>query len=107
LGQFKYEGWFADLVILAPKTYAYIDGETGEYIARSKGIPDAARWFHMLREGVTIDRGVNTFKTAARAGDLFSRKHMHRAVHADGLHFGDRILGEDFLTHPPDVANVE
>ena len=108
LGQFKKEGSFFDFEALAPKTYAYVDAETGEFIAKSKGIPNAARNFHHLRSGVSLERGVNTFRGAARGGrGLFTRKSATRMVRSDGLHFGDRVLREDGKTWPVDVTELE
>ncbi len=96
LGEWKPEGGFYDFESYAPKTYSYIDSETGEFVARSKGIPEAARNFHLLKTGVDIDRGVYSMKTAARQNNLFSRKSLRRQIRPDGLHFGDRILCGSF-----------
>lgn len=107
LGEWKEEGRFHEFKAIAPKTYAYIDSETGEFVARSKGIPDAGRNFDDLREGVTIDRGVSSFRAALR-GDrgLFARKSLTRRVRGDGLWFGDRRLKEDGRTWPTDVKEL-
>ncbi len=107
LGWWKYEGEYVDFRALAPKTYRFTDPVTTKFKARSKGIPDAEKVFGFLENGqdVMIDRGVLTWKSAARAysttGKMFQRKMMHRAVRADGEHFGDRTLGSDGLTYPP------
>jgi hypothetical protein len=102
LGKFKLEGMAMEFASLAPKTYSYIDPETGEFVHKSKGIPEGARNFELLLQGkrVPMDRGVRTFKTAARGGNLFQRKQTSRQLHADGIHFGDRILGPDGRTYP-------
>lgn len=100
LGQFKEEGPFIEFTAIAPKTYSYIDASSGEFVAKAKGIPDAARNFHRLREGVAIDRGVLSFKSAVRKGGrLFTRKNLWRVVNPDGRTFGDRILADDGMTH--------
>ncbi len=110
LGQWKREGLFWDFRCLAPKTYAFVDPETGEFVAKSKGIPMAEYNFEHLGGrfgGVLIDRGVDTFMTSVnRGGSLFKRKNLWRSVNADGLHFGDRLLGEDGLTHARDIQEL-
>jgi len=108
LGQWKHERRFFEFVCIAPKTYAMVDADTGEYIAKAKGIPDAPYHFDHLDGrfgGVTIDRGVNTFRTAVRNGEgLFKRKKMWRALSADGVRFGDRLLHTDGRTYPQDYG---
>lgn len=106
LGEWKYEGTFRDFEARAPKTYAYTD-DGGEFFAKAKGIPNAsANWQH-LRNGVPIDRGVASLRAAARdSSKLFRRKAMVRKVDPDGIHFGDRILGESFLTYPQHISNL-
>jgi len=117
LGNFKYEGEFhpwedthgdeqPGFYCPAPKTYRRWDSEKGQAIAKAKGIPDAEKVFDLLGGrfgGVTINRGVATFKTAVKGERMFRRKDMFRSLNADGVHFGDRVLGADFLTHPQDA----
>ncbi len=106
LGDFAFEGMYLDGDFRAPKTYAY-GTEEGEAKGASKGIPDAVRNFHKLADGVKLDRGVNTFKTALRKGDMFQRRDLTRVVRPDGVHYGDRFLGEDGRTHAPVAVKVD
>lgn len=106
LGQWKYEGRFWEFHSLGPKSYSFIDAETGEFVARCKGIPDPATEWESLSTGrnVMMDRGVQTFKTAARNGQLFKRKSMQRSLKGNGGIYGDRIFGAKGLTYPQDMA---
>lgn len=108
LGEFKYEGPFFEFQCLAPKAYSYIDGETGEFVARCKGIADPISSWDILTAGksVQMNRGVYTFKSGAMKGNLFLRKQLERRIRADGIHFGDRVLRDDGLTYPMDMRNV-
>lgn len=106
LGNWKMEGRFTNFESLAPKTYHYFDPGKRKWIARAKGIPNADKNWHLLRSGriVEINRGVMTFRTAARDSKrMFRRKHMHRQLKVKGNFFGDRTLGKDKLTYPPDA----
>lgn len=105
LGDFKYEGRRLIFESRAPKTYMEVD-EDGVVSGASKGIPDAVRNFHRLSEGVLVNRGVDTFKTAARKGDFFARKNLTRAINPDGLTFGDRRLRSDGRTYPSTVKQL-
>jgi hypothetical protein len=105
LGQFKIEDTYEYFTAEAPKTYLYAD-QDGVAHGASKGIPNAVRNFHLLKTGVTVDRGVNTFKTALRKPEMFMRKHMTRAIRPDGYHFGDRKLGPDGRTYPPTARQL-
>jgi hypothetical protein len=97
----------------APKTYSFIDPITGEFIARSKGFPDANKNWDKLNTGVMIDRGVKTLRMAAKGPDLFTRKSFMRKITGQCKdcsrenrvcpHRGDRILLPDGLTHPVDA----
>ncbi len=107
LGQFGVEDIYRDMVALAPKTYTYWDEATGQVKAASKGVPEAARNFDRLREGVTVERGVLSFKQAIRGGDPFTRKKLTRVLRGDGRHFGDRVLREDGRTYPQTVRQVD
>jgi hypothetical protein len=100
-----------DFVGYAPKTYQAWDARTGEVIGHAKGISkDAARLFEQLREGVELERGVLALKTALRQEKinrkLFVAKLLKRQVRADGLHFGDRVLGEDGRTYPRTLTEI-
>jgi hypothetical protein len=106
LGDFAFEGMYIDGDFRAPKTYAY-GTEEGEAKGASKGIPDAVRNFHLLADGVRLDRGVNTFKTALRKGDFFQRRDLTRVVRPDGIHYGDRFLGADGRTRAPVAKRVD
>lgn len=92
LGQWLHEGAYVDFAALAPKTYRYVDPETGIETVRSKGIPGAT--WNLLSSGKNcpVDRGVNQFRTGARRGNLFERKKMTRRVNADGVLFGSRTI---------------
>jgi hypothetical protein len=105
LGGWKDEGrkWLWEAP--APKTYTEVDYD-GCVTGASKGIPDAVRNFHKLRTGVTVDRGVDTFKTAARKGDFFVRKKLTRVINPDGITFGDRKLRSDGRTYPTTVKQL-
>ncbi len=107
LGQWGLEDRYRDFQALAPKTYRYTDADTGEPRAASKGIPDSVKnWAQLsdpLSAGVTVDRGVMSFKSAIRAGDPFQRKNLTRKLRGDGRHFGDRVLRDDGRTWPVTV----
>lgn len=107
LGQWGLEDVYRDFVALAPKTYEYWDEATGQVKAASKGVPEAARNFHRLAEGVTVERGVLSFKEAIRGGDPFTRKKLTRRLRGDGKHFGDRILRANGRTYPQTVRQVD
>jgi hypothetical protein len=96
---------------LAPKTWAGIDGETGEAVAASKGIPDAARNFHLIGRGVPVAKGVVGIRGAAReldaTGSLFRRKEVTRRIRSHPNRYGDRILGRDGRTHPQHVDALD
>lgn len=105
LGEWGLDAVYKGFEGLAPKTYRYYEAD-GTPHGASKGIPDAVANFDRLRQGVTVDRGVNTFKSAVRKGDFFARKNLTRAIKADGVHFGDRKLGPDGRTYPPTVNEL-
>lgn len=105
LGEWALENTYQGFEALAPKTYLYAD-QDGVAHGASKGIHDAVRNFHQLGSGVVMDRGVNTFKTALRHGEIFKRRHLTRAIRPDGLHYGDRVLGPDGKTHPQTVQKL-
>jgi hypothetical protein len=107
LGQWGLEDVYRDFTALAPKTYEYWDEATGQVKAASKGVPDAERNFSRLVEGVTVEKGVMSFKSAIRKGDPFVRKKLRRELKADGRHFGDRILRDDGRTYPQTVKQVD
>ncbi len=107
LGQWGLEDEYRGMVALAPKTYRYRDAATGAYKAASKGVPDAVLNFDKLHEGVTVERGVLSFKAAVRTGDPFTRKKLTRRLLSDGRHFGDRILRADGRTWPQTVRQVD
>lgn len=107
LGQWGLEDVYRDFEALAPKTYEYWDEATGQIRAASKGVPEAAKNFSRLVEGVTVEKGVLSFKAAVRNGDPFQRKKLERKLRADGLNFGDRILRADGRTYPQTVRQVD
>lgn len=110
LGQWACEGQYEAFVSLAPKTYSYEDPETGEFVARAKGVPDAARHWDQLRAGVAIDRGVESFRSALRGvrdgGSLFRRKNFSRRVDPEAGFFGDRVLDGE-VTRPPTAGEMK
>lgn len=110
LGEWKEEGKYHNFVAIAPKTYSYFD-EEGNLEAKAKGIPDAVKnWLAMQSdEGVYIDRGVESFKSAARSKNgkgLFQRKSMVRHCFGNGQWFGDRLLMEDGSTKPVTIEQL-
>lgn len=94
LGQWDSEGTYTDFEALAPKTYSFIDGK-GERQVRAKGMFDPDWTMLRRKEKIPVDRGVNQFKSAVRAGDgLFKRRDFTRSSQHDGIHFGDRMFDE-------------
>lgn len=93
---------------LAPKLYRQWKGN--EWFVRGKGLPglDAAGFDAFARgEPWEISSGVMSFKQAAgKGGSLFAKKALTRRSHADGSHFGGRVLGPDGLTHPRSMAEI-
>lgn len=102
LGQWKDEGTFEDFEAIAPKVYRY--RQKSEVHVRGKGLPglDAAGFDRFKRgDPIMVDRGVKAIRSAGRAGgSLFSRRQLERSNHADGRHFGGRILKDDGMTYP-------
>lgn len=109
LGWWKDEGEFRAWLALAPKVYRYTDA-AGKTHVRGKGLPGlTADGFAAFAAGdpVVVERGVMALRQAARrGGELFARRRLERRSHADGRHFGGRILGEDGLTHPLRYSEV-
>lgn len=108
LGQWNDEGRYLDFQAIAPKTYSFIDPETGEFIAKSKGIPDAnLEWDRLVKgEKIRVDRGVKSFKSAAKSGELFSRKILNRGIIGSDGWIGDRKLHENGRTYPVDIGEL-
>ena len=115
LGQWGYEGRLTDWLAVAPKAYRYRDpdhehgpkcaGRDCDIVQRCKGLEGIStdewlQWFN----GATISRtrGVSGLRSAARSKveRLFQRKLIKRSRHDHGLWYGDRVLGEDGITHP-------
>jgi len=96
LGEWKFEGLLHPWRCWAPKLYA-----AGDKVV-AKGMPgiDAAGLARLCAgEPHVSDRGVSGLATAARGGgSLFRRQRLSRISHADGLHFGSRILASDGRT---------
>lgn len=109
LGQMKDEGEWLEWFSPAKKVYRYIDRATGEVVIRGKGLPGlTADEFEAFArgEGVDIDRGVMALRAAAAVGGpLFAKRHLSRRSHADGMHFGGRILRGD-LTFPQTTREI-
>jgi hypothetical protein len=109
LGTWGYEGPMHNFVCVAPKVYRYVD-QAGETVTRAKGLsnitPDDFEAF-MRGESVTRSKGVYGLRSAARKGTLFLRKSLERSSHADGLHFGDRLLADDGRTYPQTLERLE
>ncbi len=113
LGQWKFEGRYKAFRAIAPKTYTYLDYETGEVEAKAKGIPDAvANWINMQdpNKGAVIDRGVKSFKSAIqdKRDGIFLRQSIVRKVLTKGQWYGDRRLNpETGLTEPVTVGELK
>lgn len=93
LGQWMPEGEFSDFQALSPKVYRYRDVASKKWHARAKGIPNAEEQWKAIKSGevIRLDRGVKTFKTAAKAGKFFAKKDAHRHVNPEAGYFGDRM----------------
>ena len=106
LGEWGFEGRFSEWLALAPKVYRY-RSEAGSWVVRGKGLPglDYAG-FQAFAAGQpwVVDRGVMPLRSAAKKGNLFQRKHLSRRSHADGRHYGGRLLRGDGLTYPQTYA---
>lgn len=104
LGEWKLEGVLSPWRCWAPKLYA-----AGGKV-RGKGLPDldatglaafAAGAPHVSRRGVA-----GLAAAAAAGGPLFRRRNLTRTCHADGLHFGSRILGMDGRTRARSYSDL-
>lgn len=110
LGEWGDDGPISDFFALAPKMYRYAF-EGGEQV-KAKGLSGITRAdFDAFVSGhpVTRDRGVMSFKSAARSPNskrLFRRKSMARSSHADGIHFGSRKLAPDGKTYPMTITEL-
>lgn len=109
LGGWKDEGAFEDFCAIAPKVYRYRTA-AGEVEVRGKGLPglDAAG-FARFATGAPhrVSRGVRALRSAGRSGgSLFVRKELERSSHADGVHFGGRILRRDGITYPQTLKEI-
>lgn len=107
LRKFKTECRFVEFVALAPKTYSYIDADTGEFHAKAKGVPDADRVWNQIASGkpITNTHGVAGFRSAIKTNDAFQRKNLTRAKHLGSPFYGDRRLLGD-TTHAPTIEEV-
>lgn len=113
LGEFKDEGEWERWASPAPKVYRYWDPAKKEWVVRGKGLPGlTADEFDRFAAGepVVVERGVMSLRQAAsKGGKLFARRRLERRSHADGLHFGGRVL-RGVLTFPrpyPDIVAWE
>lgn len=103
LGQWKEEGEFRDFCALAPKVYRYWSVAKSAWVVRGKGLPGlTVEGFERFARGepVVVERGVLSFRQAARAGSLFQRRRLARRHHGDGARFGGRVLASDGMTRP-------
>lgn len=112
LGEWGFDGLLMDWFALAPKMYRY-ESESGTTI-RAKGLSQIDRAdFDAFCSGLPVvrERGVETFKTAARRANdkrgLFVRKYLSRRSHADGIHYGSRVLRGDGKTYPQTIQQIE
>jgi hypothetical protein len=109
LGQWTLKGRFAELAILAPKSYRYVN-ERGEVVCKAAGAKiDDARWRALLSGDRVVDqRGVMALREALLAGgSLFRRRSVEvRLPHTDGW-YGDRLCGPDRFTYPVDRGQLE
>lgn len=101
LGQWAYEGRLEEWEALAPKVYRYWDPKKEKAIVKAKGIPEAADYWEDIRQGrdISINRGVLSFKTAARRDSLFTRVATSRKITSNVDRFGDRRF-QDARTYP-------
>jgi hypothetical protein len=113
LGEWGFDGEVEDFLAIAPKLYRYRNRETGEETIKAKGLSGINRKdFDTFCRGESVkrDRGVQTFKVAARGASLtdslFVRKELSRASHADGIHYGSRLLHEDGKTYPQTIQQI-
>jgi hypothetical protein len=108
LGEWGFEGSFRDWLALAPKVYRYRDA-AGEWVVRGKGLPGLDfHGFEAFRRGEpwVVERGVLALRSAARTGNLFTRRRLSRSNHADGTHYGGRRLGSDGVTYPRSYLEI-
>ena len=103
LGQWELKRSWADLEILAPKSYAYREGSSGKLIYRgAPGISDED-W---RRGHAVLDRGVMTLRQAVKGIDGLFKKRAPRHVaisgsQAEQVWYGDRKLDPDVgITYP-------
>jgi hypothetical protein len=100
LGEWKDEGRFTHWRAWAPKLYVY--WKSGKATAAAKGLSGIQQGsLAEFAAGLPwiVESGVAGLATAARkGGSLFTRQRLERTCHADGLHFGSRILGPDGVT---------
>lgn len=120
LGEWGYDGRFANWGSLGPKSYAYDDPDEQDpskhRIVKAKGMQGiTAETLRRMLSGEdvahTSDRGVMSVKQALQkhrkdGGSLLRRKRLVRRSHADFKHFGDRILQADGLTYPQTVREL-
>jgi hypothetical protein len=101
LGLWQYEGTLRDGVFHAPKFYGYYDDKKEKWIAKAKGIPDAAKHWGDIVEGrpVAMNRGVMTFRSATREAekpeDFFKRRDTSRSLSINSEYYGDRYRRKD------------
>ena len=97
LGEWQREGALRRFRALAPKVYRYEDPASGKATVKAKGIPDCEAHWPALEKGevVKMSHGVNSFRSAARNGDLFSRKDTSRHINPNAEFFGDRRISPD------------
>jgi hypothetical protein len=115
LGQWKLEGRYSNFLAYAPKVYSYTD-EEGVFQARAKGVPlgrtEAERikaWKGITQgEATQLDRGVLSFRSAARANHvkgLFVRVDRSRLLQLPTDRIGDRVLLPNGETLAPECPN--
>lgn len=95
LGEWNDEGIGLDWLARGPKAYRFADGETGEYVTKSKGVPRLGRLdgdaghrrlaFDRWASGasVTLPAGVWGFKGGAMRDDLFCKRRGAVDEHGD------------------------
>lgn len=107
LGQWTRQHRWAELDVAAPKNYAFLDGDTGEYVVRAAGVQAHARdW---IRGRAEQDRGVMSLTEAAAAGgSLFARAHRKWTIPPHGEWYGDRrITSSGRWTEPVTLRELE
>lgn len=86
---------------LGPKMYRmrteFPDKKGNHVKVRAKGISEPDWNLLKAHLPVTMARGVQQFRTAARGDRLFEIKKLSRRLNYDGIHYGDRAIDRDYF----------